>query len=219
MKKTHDSWQPWHGWSTISAGNDFSFTLWLTGLHGTGKTTLAQMVQKVLMARGYKAEIIDAHTLSHWLKHELHIDDVFLEESNQASRYDAFVTYICSLLARNGIITITTAVSPLQETRLHARQHIKNFIEAYLHCPTELRQQRLQQLGRVVDVQESIYQPPTAAELNLNTGLATPEQSTLHILSYLEYTGHIAPLWEEMEQEDEQSATIKARLQALGYLD
>src|SRR5579859_6679961 len=130
------TWNPWPGWSTISSGNDDSFTIWLTGLPGTGKSILAHLVKKALMARGYKVEIIDSQTLPHWLKHELHIEDDIREERGHVPGYDAFITYICALLARNGIITIT--VSPYQEARTNAREQIPHFIEVYLHCSAAL---------------------------------------------------------------------------------
>src|SRR5690242_7160450 len=53
----YHTWDMGSGWSTISAHKDLSFTLWCTGLPGTGKTTLAYLVKKALLARGYKVEI------------------------------------------------------------------------------------------------------------------------------------------------------------------
>src|SRR5436309_12107348 len=125
----HHTWDLWSGWSTISANNDTSFTIWFTGLPGTGKSTLAHFVRKALLARGYKVEIIDSQTLSYWLKHELHIEDEVQEEHSHTPGYEAFITYICKLLARNGIITISVSVSPYQEARTHAREQIQHFVE------------------------------------------------------------------------------------------
>ncbi|HLX40816.1 MAG TPA: adenylyl-sulfate kinase [Ktedonobacteraceae bacterium] len=214
------TWDSWPGWSTISAGQNACFTLWFTGLHGTGKTMIAQLVQKALIARGYKIEIIDTRSLSHWLNLELHIDeDMCADARNYAPGYDVFITYICTLLARNGIITIASSISPSYEARIHAREQISHFIEVYLYCPNEVRLQRLQEANRLTDIEESIYQPPTMAEINLNTSLESPERGALHILAYLEQYSYIAPLWEKLEQEDEETATIKARLQSLGYLE
>ncbi len=178
QNENHHTWDSWPGWSTISANKDAGFTVWFTGLHGTGKTTLAQLVQKALVSRGYKVEIIDTFSLSHWLKHELHIDEDIREDRSHTATpantshtpgYDAFVTYICTLLARNGIITIASSVSPYHEARIHAREQIQHFIEVYLHCPNEERLQRLRQLGRTTEIEESIYQPPPKAEISLNT--------------------------------------------------
>ena len=65
----------WAGWSTISAYNSPSFTIWLTGLPGTGKTTLALFLKKALVTRGYNVEIIDSQTLSHWINLELQLKE------------------------------------------------------------------------------------------------------------------------------------------------
>src|SRR4051794_2584498 len=74
-QRPQQTWQQWPGWSMISASNYLGFTLWFTGLHGTGKSTLAALLQNALTLRGYKVEIIDSNTLSYWLQHELHIDE------------------------------------------------------------------------------------------------------------------------------------------------
>lgn len=209
----------WSGWSTISADNTTSFTIWFTGLPGTGKTTLAVLVKRALMARGYKVEIIDTQTISFWLKRELHIEADLQEEHNHASAYDAFVVYICILLARNGIITIPVSVSPHQEARTRARQQIGHFVEVYTHCPPALRHERIQKQKLAVDRAENRYQLPAKAEVAIDTSLELPERSALRILAHLEQHGYIAPRWEENATSDEEIATVKARLQALGYLE
>ncbi|GAC1382048.1 MAG: adenylyl-sulfate kinase [Ktedonobacteraceae bacterium] len=214
----HHILDQWSGWSTISADNTTSFTIWFTGLPGTGKTMLAELMKRALMARGYKVEIIDTHTISFWLKHELHIEDE-LQEEHRASDYDAFVTYICILLARNGIITIPVLISPHQEVRTRARQQIAHFVEVYTHCPTSLRHKRMQEQKLAVDIAENRYQPPAKADVAIDTSLELPERSALRILTYLEQHGYVAPRWEENDSSDEEIATVKARLQALGYLE
>jgi adenylylsulfate kinase len=216
----HHKWDLWPGWSTISASAENSPTVWFTGLPGVGKTILAQLVKKSLLGRGYKAEIIDAQTLSYWLKQELHIDEEVLEHQNAAS-YDAFITYVCVLLARNGVITITASISPDQGARQHAREHISNFIEVYLHCPSEERTKRLQQQQMLhTSIDEQSYQPPISPELSIDTCTEPPERSALRIIAYLEQHGHIAPLWEDSDNDtDDEIDKVRARLQALGYLE
>lgn len=210
------------GWSTISAYNGSSFTLWFTGLAGTGKTTLADLVCKALLARGYRAEIIDTQALARWLKQELHIDEQMQEDASHTLGYDAFITYICTILARNGVIALTPAISPYRQARLHAREHLPRFIEIYLHCSPEQREGRKrngEHFSTTASLAESLYEAPTCAELNIDTTAESAERSALRILAYLEQHGYIAPLWEAAEMDDAEIALIKARLQALGYLD
>jgi adenylylsulfate kinase-like enzyme len=214
----HHTWDTWPGWSTISANDTLNFTLWFTGLPGTGKNTLAYLLKKTLAARGYKTEIIDTYSLSRWLSLELSINEDIREDSSHTLGYDACITYICSLLARNGIISITTSVSPYQEARNYAREQLQHFIEVYLHCSSEQRQKRLEQQEHTSVIPAHFYQPPQRPELTINTGRELPERSALRIISYLEQHGFIAPLWEELDI-GEEMIRIKARLLALGYLE
>ncbi|HZU00268.1 MAG TPA: adenylyl-sulfate kinase [Ktedonobacteraceae bacterium] len=211
-------WDAWPGWSTITAHERSSFTLWFTGLAGTGKTTLADLVKKALAVRGYKVEIIAGQTLSRWLSQELHVEEQPKDDHRYGPGYDAFITYICSILARNGVITITTSVSPHQAARDFAREQLRQFIEVYLHCSEEQRYDRLHRQEQRQLAGEEHYQPPIRAELSIDTGSEAAERSALRVISYLEQSGYIAPLWETTDTQEE-IALMKARLQALGYLD
>jgi adenylylsulfate kinase len=211
-------WDAWPGWSTITAHERSSFTLWFTGLPGTGKRTLADLIKKALAAQGYKAEIIAGQTLARWLSQELHVEEQPKDNRAQEPGYDLFVTYICSILARNGVITITTSVSPHQAARDFAREQLHQFVEVYLYCSKEQRTDRLHQQEQIPLLGDEQYQPPPRAELRIDTGSEVPERSAWRIVSYLEQCGYIAPLWEAIDTQEE-IALIKARLQALGYLD
>lgn len=213
------SWGTCPGWSTISAGHGFSFTIWLTGLPRTGKTTLAQLLKKALITRGYKVEIIDTQVLSRWLQRELKMHEEIREDSSHTLGYDAFVTYICTLLARNGIICITTSVSPFSAARKYAREQIPQFIEIYLHCSSEQRQKRQEQLEGILAITPDIYEIPTMPELCIDTSEEIPERNALRVISYLEQHSYLAPLCEDADTGDEEIASIKARLQAMGYLE
>lgn len=214
----NQSWDLWPGWSTFSANDTLSFTLWLTGLPGTGKTTLAHLVRKTLVARGYKVEILDVQNFSRWLNRELHIDEDIREDRSHTPGYDAFMAYMCAMLARNGIISITSSVSPFQEARTFARKQIAQFIEVYLYCTAEQRLKRLQEQETTSIISADLYQPPANPELSIDTSHELPERSALRVIAYLEQHGFVAPLWED-EDTDEETASIKARLQSLGYLE
>jgi adenylylsulfate kinase len=214
----HSAWDTGSGWSTISANTLANFTIWFTGLPGSGKTALSQMVQKALLKRGYKVEIIDTQTLSYWLKHELHIDDDSREDRSHTPGYDAFITYICALLARNGVITLAVSVSPHQVARSHAREQIQHFVEVYVHCLESDRLKRLQQ-QEMSGIATQLYEVPLNAELDIDTSFELTERSALRIISFVEQRGFITPLWEELDTTDEEVSSITARLQSLGYLD
>src|SRR5690349_16924742 len=192
-------WDAWPGWSTITAHERSSFTLWFTGLPGSGKRTVADLVKKALAARGYKVEIIAGQTLARWLSQELHVEEQPKDDRSHEPGYDAFVTYICSILARNGVTTITTAVSPYQAARDYAREQLRQFVEVYLHCSAEQRSDRLHQQEQMQLLEEEQYQPPTRAELSIDTGSEAPERSALRVISQLEQSGYIAPLWEVID--------------------
>ena len=209
----------WAGWSTISANNSPSFTIWLTGLPRTGKTTLALFLKKALVTRGYNVEIIDSQTLSHWINLELQLKEELSEDTSHTLGYDAFVTYVCTLLTRNSIICITSFVSPFSAARNFAREHLPKFVEVYLYCSAEQREKRLEKLGNIPAITPELYQPPTMPELRVDTSDEYPERSAMHLISYLEQHSYLAPLWEDIETEDEEIAIIKTRLQAMGYLD
>jgi adenylylsulfate kinase len=217
-QRPQQSWRRWPGWSMISASDKPGFTLWLTGPHGTGKSTLATLMKETLTLRGYKIEIIDSSTLSYWLQRELHIDETIKGDRSHIPGYDAFVTYLCAILARNGVITITTSVSPYRIARDHAREHIEHFIEVYLNCSPQQRRRRLHQQESEIFVKDSLYQEPEKAELSINTEKELAEQSALHILLYLEGRGYIAPLWEDLPTTEELEI-VKVRLHPLEYLE
>ncbi len=215
----HHIWDMESGWSTIFAQSELSFTLWFTGLPGTGKTSLAQLVRKALLARGYKVEIIDTQVLTHWLNLKLQIHEDIRQDNSHTIGYDAFITYICTILARNGIIGITTSVSPYIEARSYAREQVQRFIEVYLHCEARLRHKRVEQAETTFPSEiEALYEPPPSPELSLDTGKEPLERAALRLIAYLEQHGYIAPLWEELAN-DEEIESIKSRLQALGYLE
>jgi adenylylsulfate kinase len=209
----------WTGWSTISANNDLSFTIWLTGLPGTGKTTLSKLLKKAIVTRGYKVEIIDTKMLSRWLNLELQISEEIIEDHSHTLGYDAFITHICTILSHNGIICITASVSPYSAARTYAREQIQQFIEVYLHCSDEQRLKRLKQLDAASTLPADLYQPPLAPELSIDTSVDFPELGALRIISFLERHGYLAPLCEDADAEDEEIDIIKARLQAMGYLE
>ncbi|MEB2793342.1 MAG: adenylyl-sulfate kinase [Caldisphaeraceae archaeon] len=114
------------------AKNDI--VIWLTGLPGSGKTTLGKMLRDKLKEEGYRSEIIDGD----WFRK--YIDDQAGFTREERIKHLVRVSYIAKLLARNGIITICSFVSPYEEARKTVKSIIEedaSFYLVYLKCPVE----------------------------------------------------------------------------------
>jgi adenylyl-sulfate kinase len=196
------------------------FTLWLTGLSGAGKTTLARLVEAELKARGYKVEVLDGDVIRTNLSKGLGFSR---EDRNTNIRRIGFV---CHLLTRNDVIAIAAAISPYREARDEVRRQIGTFVEVYVKCPIQVLITRdvkgLYKKALAGEIKnftgiDDPYEEPLTPELTVETHLETPEQSAARIIARLEELGLIvAPQLEGYSEEDEEE--VRRRLEALGYV-
>jgi adenylyl-sulfate kinase len=139
------------------------FTLWLTGLSGAGKTTLAGQVFNELRNQGLLVEILDGDEVRANLSKGLG----FSKEDRDTNIRR--IGYVSRLLSRNGVAVITAAISPYRDIRNEMRQSIENdgsrFIEVYVKCPIDVLAQR--------DV-KGLYQKAIAGEIVCFTGVSDP---------------------------------------------
>ena len=91
--------------------NQKGFCLWFTGLSGSGKSTLSRMLEPELRKRGCKVEILDGDEVRENLSKGLG----FSKEDRDTNIRR--IGYVAKLLARNGVIVMTAAISPYQEVR------------------------------------------------------------------------------------------------------
>jgi adenylyl-sulfate kinase len=167
-----------------------SFTLWFTGLSGSGKTTIAAIVERELRDRGSTIEILDGDIVRENLSKGLGFSK---EDRDTNIRRIAFVA---DLLSRNGVPVITAAISPYREIRDEARELMgERFIEAYVQASVEECERRdvkgLYAKARTGEIKEFTgvsdpYEPPLNPELVLDTESKSPEESAATIISYLE---------------------------------
>lgn len=166
------------------------FTVWFTGLSGSGKSTIAEMLFHEFQARGLKTEILDGDVVRQNLSKGLGFSK---EDRDTNIRRIAFVA---NLLSRNGVPVITAAISPYREIRDEARQMMGDrFVEAYVKASVETCEERdvkgLYAKARSGEIKEFTgvsdpYEPPENPELVLETEQQSPEQSAQQILVYLE---------------------------------
>lgn len=170
------------------------FTLWFTGLSGAGKSTLANMLAEELRRRGLRVEILDGDEVRTNLSKGLG----FSKEDRDTNIKR--IGYVCKLLTRNGVAAISAAISPYREVRDYNRRQIGNFIEVYVECSIEeLTRRDVKGLYRKALAGEiknftgvsDPYEPPLKAEIVVNSGKQSKEESGRAILEYLEREGWI----------------------------
>jgi adenylylsulfate kinase len=136
--------------------------VWLTGLSGSGKTTLARALRGRLAASG-PAEILDGDEIRHSLCRDLG----YSKTDRDANIFR--IGFVARLLARNGVVTIVSAVSPYREARNEVRREAAGdgtpFVEVFLNPSLEVLVQR--------DV-KGLYEKALSGELPHFTGVSDP---------------------------------------------
>lgn len=170
------------------------FTLWLTGLSGAGKTTLATRLEKELKQRGLKVEVLDGDIVRGNLN-----QDLGFSKKDRLTNIKR-VAFVAKLLARNDIIVIASFISPYSEMRSYCRNEIGNFMEVYVKCPLEVLIERDTKglykkalSGQIPDFTgiSAPYEEPLNPEIILETDKETVEESTCKVMVWLEKMGYI----------------------------
>ncbi len=136
--------------------------IWFTGLSGSGKTTIAHLVEEKLLDAGVPVEILDGDVVRENLSKGLGFSK---EDRDTNIRRIAFVAH---LLQRNGVFVITAAISPYREIRDEARAMIKDFVEVFADAPIEVCEER--------DV-KGLYAKARAGEIKGFTGVDDPYEA------------------------------------------
>ncbi len=140
------------------------FTLWFTGLSGAGKSTLANLAAEELRRRGHRVEILDGDEVRANLSKGLG----FSKEDRDTNIRR--IGWVCRLLARNGVIAISAAISPYREIRDEVRAIHDRFFEVFVKCPVPVLAER--------DV-KGLYKKALAGEIKNFTGVSDPYEEPL----------------------------------------
>ena len=199
------------------------FTLWFTGLSGSGKTALAEMVYNELkQKRGLRAEKLDGDVVRTNLSKGLG----FSKEDRDINIRR--IGFVCNLLTRNDVIAIASAISPYRAVRDENRALTGSdkFVEVYCEVPIGVAIERdvkglykkalSGEIKNFTGISDP-YEAPLHPEVHINSGSEAIEESFAKIITYLEERGLIKPLDESGFSEEEEEA-ISAHLEALGYL-
>jgi adenylyl-sulfate kinase len=157
------------------------FTLWFTGLSGSGKTTISKIIEEQLRERGSRVEILDGDVVRENLSKGLGFSK---EDRDINIRRIAFVA---DLLSRNGVPVITAAISPYRELRDEARETMGDrFIEVYVKASVEVCAERDVKGLYEKAFKGEINEPPLNPELTLDTEQESVEESAEKLLALLE---------------------------------
>jgi adenylyl-sulfate kinase len=172
------------------------FCLWFTGLSGAGKSTIANVVVDELRQRGHRVELLDGDEVRENLSKGLG----FSKEDRDTNIRR--IGYVAALLARNGVVSVTAAISPYRDVRDEVRGHIEHFVEVHVDTPIEVCEERdvkgLYAKARSGEIPEFTgvsdpYEEPLAPEVRVVTHDRDVEASAAQVLSYLEAAGLARP--------------------------
>jgi adenylyl-sulfate kinase len=155
---------PQIGQDSQDAQERAGFTIWLTGLSGAGKSTIARILERELATAGRGAEVLDGDVIRAHLSSELGFSKA--DRDTQVRR----IGWLCQLLNRHGVVTIVAAISPYRETRDEVRATLPRFLEVYVECPIDKLAER---------DPKGLYKRALAGEIAHFTGVSDPNEPPL----------------------------------------
>lgn len=163
-----------------------ALVLWMTGLSGSGKSTIAQALERQLYAQGYLTQVLDGDNLRTGINANLGFSEADRTENIRR------IGEIAKLFLHCGIITICTFVSPTIAIREQAKSIIgsDDFIEVYVNAPLEVCEARdvkgLYQKARAGIIKDftgidSPFEPPAAPDIVVKTAEMSIEAAVMAI--------------------------------------
>jgi adenylylsulfate kinase len=164
------------------------FTIWLTGLSGSGKTTIALNLATRLQRTGITAKVLDGDVVRSTISQDLGFSREDREENVRR------LTFLSERLSRHGVCVIVAAISPYRCDREAARARLKAFVEVYVMCPMEILLQRDPKglyrralSGELLDFTgvNAPYEEPLNPEITIDSSCESPNDGTNKIVNKL----------------------------------
>ncbi|MEX0876903.1 MAG: adenylyl-sulfate kinase [Phycisphaerales bacterium] len=187
----------WHGGEVTAADRarllgHAGCTLWLTGLSGSGKSTIGVALEKALIAKGVLAYRLDGDNIRHGLNANLGFSAADREENIRR------VGEVARLFADAGLVTISSFISPYRQDRQRVRRIHEEagvpFLEVYIDTPIEVCEQRdpkgLYKKARAGEIKgftgiDDPYEAPQRPEVHIRTEKQSVDESAVQLVTAL----------------------------------
>ncbi len=167
-----------------------SFILWFTGLSASGKSTIANELDKTLYELNYHSYLLDGDNIRHGLNQDLDLSDT--DRSEHIRR----IGEVGKLFVDSGLITLIAMISPFTSDRKQVRALMaeNEFIEVFVDTPLRVCMDRdpkgfykQAREGKIVNFTgiDAPYEKPICAEIHLETHKKTPANCVEQIMNYL----------------------------------
>ncbi|RQR71224.1 MULTISPECIES: sulfate adenylyltransferase subunit CysN [unclassified Burkholderia] len=164
--------------------------VWLTGLSGAGKSTIANLVERRLHALGKHTYLLDGDNVRHGLNRDLGFTEADRVENIRR------MAEVARLMLDAGLITLVSFISPFRAERDMARALVRpdEFVEVFVDTPLAVAEERdpkgLYKKARKGELKhftgiDSPYEPPAQPELRIDTVAESPEAAAERIVAYL----------------------------------
>ena len=165
--------------------------IWFTGLSGSGKSTIAVELEKLLYQKGFHTYLLDGDNIRHGLNSDLSFSPEDREENIRR------IGEVTCLFLDAGLITLASFISPYRKDRDRIREKAgkERFLEVFVDCPLEVCEQRdvkglykMAREGKISDFTgiSAPYERPENPEITVNSSMDTVEESIERIYAYIQ---------------------------------
>jgi bifunctional enzyme CysN/CysC len=172
--------------------------IWLTGLSGAGKSTIANLVESELQRRGHHTYLLDGDNVRHGLNADLGFTEADRVENIRR------VSEVARLMADAGLIVLVSFISPFRAERQMARSLFEpgEFVEVFVDTPLSVAEERdpkglyeKARSGELVNFTgiDSPYEPPERPEIRIETEHRSPQDAARQVLEWLVERGRLVP--------------------------